>query len=106
MHDADDSVGDVVGLKTDSTQRMFWTLARVKELIESKDGVIRPAKICVLNFGKGRVTELRRPIQHLVPLKLTLNTDTEVAVPQASEDEHDEESEICQRPRRTAAVIG
>ena len=85
---------------------MFRKLARVKELIESKGGVIRAAKICVLNSGKGRVTELRRPIQHLVPLELTLSTDTVVAVPQASEDEHDEESETRQRPRRPAAVIG
>ena len=100
------SVGDVVVLKNDSTSRMFWKLARVKELIESTDGVIRAAKVCVLNSGKGRVTELRRPIQHLVPLELRLSTDTEGAVPRASEDDRDEENEIRQRPRRTAAVIG
>ena len=100
------SVGDVVLLKTDSTSRMFWKLAKVKELIESKDVVIRAAKICVLNSGKGRVTELRRPVQQLVPLELRLSTDTEVVVPRVSEDERDEEDETRQRPRRTAAVIG
>ena len=100
------AIGDVVVLKNDSTSRMFWKLARVKELIESKDGVIRAAKICVVNSVKGRVTELRRPIQHLVPLELSLSTDTEVAVPRAGEDEREEKNETRQRPRRTAAVIG
>ena len=71
-----------------------------------KDGVIRAAKVCVLNSGKGRVIELGRPIQHLVPSELRLSTDTEVAAQRPSEDERDEENEIRQRPRRTAAVIG
>ena len=68
--------------------------------------MIRAAKICVLSSGKGRVTELRRPIQQLVPLELRLSSDTNGVVPRVSEDERDEEDETRQRPRRTAAVIG
>ena len=86
---------------------MFWKLARVKKLIASKDGVIQAAKICVLNSGKARVTELRRPIQHLVPLELRImSPDTESLVPRAIESVCDEANEIRRRPRRTAAVVG
>ena len=56
-----------------------------------------------MNSGKGRTTELRRPIQHLVLLELKLEyepSDTEIIVSQ------DEESEPGRRPRRTAAVLG
>jgi hypothetical protein len=70
---------------------MFWKLARVKELIKSQDGVIRAAKICVINSGKGRLIELRRPIQHLIPLELKLSPDTENDVPPAIESAPKEE---------------
>ena len=70
-HDKDTvSVGDVVVLKKESTPRMFWKLARVTELIKSKDNVIRAAKVIVVNSGKGRTIELRQPIQYLVPLRV------------------------------------
>ena len=90
-------------LKNESTPRIFWKLARVTELIKSKDNEIRAAKVIVVNSGKGRAIELRRPIQHLVPLELKLESepsDTENIVSQ------DEESEPGRRPKRTAAVIG
>ena len=77
----------------------------MKELIASKDGVIQAAKICVLNSGKARVTELRRPIQHLVPLELRMSPDTESLVPRASESVCDEESKTRRIPRRTTAVV-
>ena len=71
----------------------------------SKGGVIRATKVCVLNSGKGRVTELRRPIQHLLLVELRLSVDTEVAVPRPREDERDEKNETRERPRKTAAVL-
>ncbi|CAB3994917.1 Hypothetical predicted protein [Paramuricea clavata] len=84
---------------------MFWKLARVKELIKSQDGVVRAAKICVVNSAKERVIELRRPIQHLIPLELKLSPDTE-DVPPAIESASKEKESTIQRPRRTAAVVG
>ena len=53
-------VGDIVVLKNDSSPRVFWKLARVMELIRSKDNEIRAAKIRVVNSEGKKVTDLRR----------------------------------------------
>lgn len=63
------SVGDIVVLKNDSTARVFWKLAKVEELIPSRDKIVRSAKVSVLNEAKKKI-QLRRPIQHLVPLEV------------------------------------
>ncbi|XP_046856035.1 uncharacterized protein LOC124449128 [Xenia sp. Carnegie-2017] len=66
------AAGDVVVLKNDRSSRIFWKLARVTELIVSKDGVVRAAKVCVASTTKVRSSELRRPIQ----LEFSLKTKT------------------------------
>lgn len=60
-------VGDIVILKEEGTARCLWKLAKVTETLEGRDGKIRSAKIQVLS--KEKVIQLRRPIQHLVPLE-------------------------------------
>lgn len=101
------AVGDVVVLKNDSSSRAFWKLAKVKELLRSNDGIIRAAKIHVVNSERGRATELRRPIQHLVPLELRMIPDTASNVPEtAVETTPEADDPTRRRPRRTAAVIG
>ncbi|CAB4035747.1 Hypothetical predicted protein, partial [Paramuricea clavata] len=62
--------GEIVVLKNDKSSRSFWKLARVEELLPSKDGVIRAAKVRVVNQENGKSTWLRRPIQPLVPLEI------------------------------------
>ncbi|CAB3987085.1 Hypothetical predicted protein [Paramuricea clavata] len=62
--------GEIVVLKNDKSSRSFWKVARVEELLPSKDGVIRAAKVRVVNQENGKSTWLRRPIQHLVPLEI------------------------------------
>jgi hypothetical protein len=59
----------------------------------------------VVNLGKGRLIELRQPIQHLIPLELKLSPDTENDVPPAIESAPKEEESTRQRPRRSAAVV-
>ena len=59
--------GDIVILKEDRTPQCLWKLAKVTETIEERDGEIRSAKVQLLS--KDRVIQLRRPIQHLVPLE-------------------------------------
>ena len=51
---------------------MFWRLAKIQELLPSNDGAIRAVKIRAVHgeTGKGLETDLRRPIQHLIPLEL------------------------------------
>ncbi len=42
-------VGEIVILKSDKSARAFWNLAKVEELITSKDGVVRAARVRVVN---------------------------------------------------------
>ena len=63
------SVGDVVIIKNDKTNRNFWRLGKVVELISGDDGVVRAAKVRVGNEN-GRSDVLRWTIQHLVPLEV------------------------------------
>jgi hypothetical protein len=105
-------VGDIVVLKNDSSPRVFWKLARVMELIRSKDNEIRAAKIRVVNSEGKKVTDLRRPVQHLVPLEVrtgpdSTNTDppdADQTSPPISPSENEDSTQ--KRSRRTAAVIG
>ena len=64
--------GDIVILKDDLTHRIWWKLARVVELITGRDGQTRAAKVLVLNQEK-KASTLRRPIQHLIPLEVSMD---------------------------------
>ena len=103
------SVGDVVVLKNESTPRILWKLAKVEELIQSSDKIVRSAKISVLNESSKKIVHLRRPIQHLVPLEISnkpekydVNEVTEVP----EEIEADNNKVPVVRPRRQAFIIG
>ena len=107
------NVGEVVLLKDDKSARSLWKLAKIEELIPSRDNVIRVAKVRVVNSDKGRSVMLRRPLQHLIPLEIPPppKEDDRVSAmkeptvpgqphPLVSTTRKDE------RPRRNAAVIG
>ncbi|XP_074608745.1 uncharacterized protein LOC141863176 [Acropora palmata] len=63
-------VRDIVLLRNECKPRAFWKLAKVTELVRGRDGAVRSAKILCLTSSKEKTTELRRPVQHLVPLEL------------------------------------
>ena len=61
--------GDVVLLRNEGTARCLWKLAKVTQLLSGRDGIIRAAKVQVLNTDE-RLVMLRCPIQYLVPLEV------------------------------------
>lgn len=63
-------VGDIVLLRNECKPRALWKVAKVTELVRGRDGAVRSAKIERLTSSREKTTELRRPIQHLVPLEL------------------------------------
>ena len=64
-------VADNVFLKVEGSARCWWKLAKVTELLKSRDNVARSAKIQVLNTdAQRRPTVLRRAVQHLIPLEV------------------------------------
>ena len=115
--------GDIVILKNESTKRLFWKIAKVEELIRSIDGVVRSAKIRVLNSETRKPIIIRRPIQHLIQLEIRSkfgNKDEEelVDVNEESSGTQDLSTEPLDsdvktavvekknRPKRKAAVQG
>ena len=61
--------GDVVLLRNEATACCLWKLAKVVQLLQGRDGVMRAAKVQVLNTDK-RLVMLRRLVQYLVPLEV------------------------------------
>ena len=69
--------------------------------------MIRAAKIRLVRGDKRKFTNLRRPIQHLIPLELHMEPKS--ASPLIEEIPTAQQTDIqtnTRRPRRTAAVIG
>ena len=99
------SVRDVVIIKNDKTNRNFWRLGKVEELISGDDGVVRAAKVRVGNEN-GRSDVLRRTIQHLVPLEVNRNSNLEEVKSREIENSTApaKSSERNKRPRRAAAI--
>ena len=58
------AVGDVVILKIDSTNQMFWKLAKVEELLMGRDGLVRAAIVKVGNSDQ-KPCLMRRSVKHL-----------------------------------------
>ena len=63
------SVGDVVLIINDNLPRSNWRLGRIAELIIGRDKQIRGA-IVKTRTEQGRISNLRRPVNKLVPLEL------------------------------------
>ena len=70
------NVGDVVLLRDEQTKRSFWKLCRVVELLESKDGSVRAAKVQVGSSSGGKKV-LRRALNFLVPLEIPCDSFTD-----------------------------
>ena len=101
------SLGDIVIVKNEQTKRSFWKVAKVVELIPSRDGKIRSVKLKVAT--ENGTTYLERPLQCLVPLEVKSNVDEKRVSGNnnVSLDFNESNSDHEQtRPRRTAAVIG
>ena len=101
------SVGDMIILMNDKTNRNFWQLGKVEELLTGNDGIVRAAKISV-GKSDGRPGLLWRSIQHLIPLEVKQdskptqsNSEVEEPVSSPKQKEHTVNSS---RPRRAAAV--
>lgn len=71
---ADIAIGDVVILKNDTSNRMFWKLAKVEELLPAKDGSIRAAIVKVSNADHNPRL-LKRSAKHLFPLEVNITND-------------------------------
>ena len=97
MGDAEIMVGDVVILQNDSSKRVFWKLALVKELLPGNDGRIRAAVVQVAGSRGLR----KRSIKHLIPIEVRSQLDS-LPAPHGLENP----VTTVYRPRRRAAEHG
>lgn len=97
------AVGDIVILKSDTTNRMFWKLARVEELLTGRDGHARAAVVKVSNSDQ-RPRLMRRSVKHLFPIEVNAKDDEDAS----GEIENTPLVECTtpnSRPRRNAAIM-
>ena len=109
------AVGDVVIIH-DEQPRAMWKLGVIEELLIGADGENRAAVLRV--SGQGRISKhLRRPVQRLYPIEMTVRTtEQNQGNPEpeqrrkpdntTTEDnpEPDHDPPVRWRPRRTAAL--
>ena len=88
-------------LKNDATNRKYWKLAKVEELLCGADGKTRAADVKVAS-STNRPVYLRRVVQHLIPMEVKCLKEIagrEDSLPGTRVND-------SQRPRRNAAVVG
>ena len=91
-------INDVVILHDQGTsQRAFWKLARIKDLIKGRDGKVRGVLVA------GKKTLIERPLQELFPLEVRASNAESTNPNSITEDEpcgvNDEVSATRTRPR-------
>ena len=99
-------INDVVILHDQGTsQRAFWKLARITDLIKGRDEKVRGARVLVA----GKKTLIERPLQELFPLEVHASNTESTNPNSITEDEpcgvNDGVSATQTRPCRTAAVV-
>ena len=81
-------------------------MACVVELIYSKDGEIRSAKVRIMN-NRNKPVIIQQSLCHLVPMEIHASTkDSNLDSDNNSEQELTTDEKNTSRPKRTAAVIG
>ena len=96
------TVGDIV-IKNDKTNRSFWRLGRIEQLIAGGDGMNRAAMVKVSNED-GKSGMLRRSIEHLVPLEVNANISEIKLDGNRNLSLVRDSDEPPNRPRRAAAI--
>ena len=89
------AVGDVVVIHSDKQARGQWKLGRVEELLTGPDGQHGAAVVRVAG-QKRTAKHLRRPVQKLYPVEMSVSADTEILPVDPTpllEDDADELSE-------------
>jgi hypothetical protein len=89
------NIGNIVILK-DDTSRGNWKFGKITQLVKSRDGEIRSAKVLTSN-GK----EIGRPLNLLYPLEVSEQSQNEL---KNKKEIHNDEREINPRPQRQSKM--
>lgn len=100
------AVGDIVIVRDEKSNRNFWKLAKVVELLSGDDKVVRAAVIRICRENSNRTQLLRRPIKHLVPIEVQASVSDVSEVITAPKREDKNILPGSTRPQRQAAITG
>ena len=90
------NVGDIVLIKSETTIKPFWHMARVISVIPGDDGKIRSAKVLKISGVEGVY-----PVNLLYPLELSL---TDIKKTSQEENVETESNGDARKPQRKAAI--
>ena len=109
------NIGDILILRNQQEERVFWKMCRVLEPFKGKDGIVRAAKVQVVTTeGKRKV--FNRALKYLIPLEINIldNSSSECcrnmqdatqATAPARNATKQAPAQTARLPKRTPAVI-
>ena len=103
------ALGDIVIIRNDQTKRNFWKLAKVEQLLRGEDRVPRAAVVRVLRENSNNSQLLRRSIQHLIPIEVRHESETDGLKNADQESDETANAQVLrptERPQRNAAITG
>ena len=69
-------VGQLVVMAIETQKRWTWPLAKVTQLRQDKNGVVREVVVTTQRCGENKVAEYRRSVRQIVPLDIFVETGT------------------------------
>lgn len=100
------AVGDIVIVRDDKTNRNFWKLARVEQLLIGDDGTARAAIVRVCRKNSNHSQLLRRSIQHLIPIEVRQTSENDETTNVERNETEEQVLQLSSRPQRNAAISG
>ena len=102
------AIGDIVIVRNEKTNRNFRKLAKVEDLLQGGDKVVRATVIRICVEYSNRTQLLRRPLRHLFPIEVRSSDQEDNEVPRkvTKDDEDKEILPQSTRPKRQAAITG
>ena len=74
-------MNDVVLIQEENRPRVKWRKGKILKLINSKDGLAQGVELVVnKRMSNKTITTIRRPVQHLIPLKISRDCKNEVSI--------------------------
>ena len=55
-------------IKEEKTSRLKWQKGKITRLIKSKDRLVRLAKLAIYQKQRNKVSNIKRPVQLIVPI--------------------------------------
>ena len=99
------ALGDIVIIRNDQTKRNFWKLAKVEQLLRGEDGVPRAAVVRVFRENSNNSQLLRRSIQHLIPIEVRHDSETDGLKNADQESEETANAQVLRPTERTIETV-